>query len=184
MARLAPPDDYEDDANRIEDNYVGDRYTEDEIAEQLDSEGFPDAAIDDITSWLVTTEDVTGEIEIDVGADTGEIAQEINSMAEINSSRAEGMAEEIEQDVRRSTAQSIGQVSPSDMGVSDRQTPVAKVEDQAGNTVAVAGGYAEDRQAIAEETGAQEFDSINELQDSYSVSGGQVRLGDDPVADL
>ena len=63
------------------------------------------------------------------------------------------------------------QVNPSEIGVSDRSTPVSVITNDRGDAVGVVGGSrAEDRQGVAEEVGTDRvFDSVTELEESFGL---------------
>lgn len=69
------------------------------------------------------------------------------------------------------------QVSPSDVGVSDRSTPVSVLRNEAGDAVGVVGGSrAEDRQGVAEQVGTDRvFGNVNELDDALGLDQGEGR---------
>lgn len=178
---MADDSGYSDDAGRIERDYVPpNASTKNEVVSALEDAGFPDASIDHIAGrngkegWLQT--EVEGWSAVDSSTQSAsEIARSMDRQGgTISQERARSIGDDIEQDLNRAKTQAIaqsGQIDPSERGVSDRSTPVSAIRDRSGEVVAVAGGYDEDREAIADETGARSFDSLQDLQDSISATG-------------
>ena len=103
--------------------------------------------------------------------------------AEITQERSRELGAPSEQEFDRARTRTIAQgeqVSPSEIGVSDRKTPVSVVTNDSGEAVGVVGGSnAEDRRGVAEHVGANRvFDSINDLENSFGLdqSPGRATL--------
>lgn len=82
-----------------------------------------------------------------------------------------------ETEFKRAQVQTVGgadQVTPKELGVSDRTTAVSVVTDSSGNTIGVVGGYNEsDRRGVAEQLGAERvYDNIGDVQDSMTLEQG------------
>lgn len=97
---MADADDYEEDAERIDREYIPDgATTRAEVAAALEDEGFPDAAQSDIQQWLTTEEDVwdmVGEGGSTKVVDEGSIRSALDADSGVASGgRADSIAEDV-----------------------------------------------------------------------------------------
>jgi hypothetical protein len=113
MATMAPPSEYEEDAARIDDEYVPDSATtEAEIQAALSAAGFPEASQSHIEDWLVSEEDAWDVVGPDV-QDAGSVRREIDreSGGTVSESRAEAMAESIGSEIQSARAEAAQRVT-------------------------------------------------------------------------
>lgn len=99
MASMAPPEKYEEDAARIERDYVSSSSTtRAEIEADLKSAGFPAKAQSHIEGWLVTSDDVMDDAGQWGGAEDPRAAAERHVRSEtggaVDEARARSIADE------------------------------------------------------------------------------------------
>lgn len=98
---MAPPEEYEDDAARIDREYIPDRATtEAEIEAALKAAGFPSASQSAIQDWMVSQEDAWDTVGPKV-KDADSVRREIESQSSgtVSDGRAQQMAEEIASEI-------------------------------------------------------------------------------------
>lgn len=113
MARLAPPSEYEEDAERIDEDYVpSDATSDDEIEQALSDAGFPQASQQHIQDWLVSSEDVWPEIDSSV-QDAGSVRRVIDneSGGTVSSARADQIADEIGGEISQARGRAASRVT-------------------------------------------------------------------------
>lgn len=152
-----------------------------------------DAVSAEVEGRVVTREDVESAVERTVQETRGEnrptfredveaAVSEVSSEKELRGATASEVAGQQAREVGapsrqafdRARTQTIAQgdqVNPSELGVSDRTTPVSVITNDRGDAVGVVGGSrAEDRQGVAEEVGTDRvFDSPAELEDAFGL---------------
>jgi hypothetical protein len=198
--------DYEDDAARIEREYVDpDSATEQDIRDDLDEAGFDESAIDSFVDDVV---DQMGTVE-DVGLDRGnahadgittaqdvERAVEEMSSDKISSDRNGAIADEVsseiaapsESELQNDEVQTLTQETVTPEGGS---TPVSVVRNQSGDAVATIGGGSNQREQVADQVGAER--SYSSPQEAVDDLGGVpapdgsslgLTLGDDVIGEV
>jgi len=202
--------DYEEDAERIERDYVdADSVTEEEIRRDLRDAGFAPDSIDDVSGWMGDLDDVSIDREsahsdgittredvsrtVDRDLDASDKTAETRRDA-IEDAVARDIGAPRESDLRREQTRSLTQNTgtpgellddPSDT----RTTPVSLVEDSRGNTVASIGGGAGGRE-VADELGVRHYSSpeaaTRDMGSAPSPDGSRaaLTLGDDVVGEV
>lgn len=114
---MADPGDYEEDAARIDREYIpADATSEAEVAQALEDAGFPDAAQGKIQDWLVSEDDAWqavgegGETRV---VDSGSVrrALDAESNGTVSDARADQIASDVGQQIdsaRAEAAQRVG----------------------------------------------------------------------------
>jgi len=113
MVVTAPPDDYDDDAERIDEEYIPDNATTDaEISQALDDAGFPQAAQSDIQDWL-TSESEAWDVVDENTFESDQIEREIQrqSNGTVSDSRAQSMADNISSEINDAREKAISQIA-------------------------------------------------------------------------
>lgn len=113
MAVTAPPSDYEDDAARIDREYIpDDATTEQEIADALDAAGFPDASQSAISDWLVSEEEAWETVGPST-QDAGSVEREIRrqSGGTVSETRARSMADNIADEINSARGEAAQRVT-------------------------------------------------------------------------
>jgi len=115
MATLAPPSDYEDDAGRIDAEYIPDSATtEAEVQQALEDAGFPEDAQSHIEDWLVTEEDAWDVVGPEVqDADSVRRAIDRESGGTVSETRARSMADDIGDTIREARGEAASRVTDS-----------------------------------------------------------------------
>ena len=108
---MADASGYEDDAPRIDREYIPDSaQTDAEIEQALRDEGFPDDAIDDIKGWLITEDDawdaVGGEVQ---DANSVERALRRDNGA-ISETRARSIADDVAGEIQSARRDALDRV--------------------------------------------------------------------------
>jgi len=108
----APPKKYEDDAARIDREYIPDSATsEREIAQALEDAGFPQKAQSSIEDWLVSTSDVWDSVGSDVqDANSVERVANQESGGTVSDQRAQQIGDEIASEINSARAQAAQRV--------------------------------------------------------------------------
>lgn len=110
---LAPPTEYDEDAARIESEYIpDDATTESEVDAALDDAGFPEAAQSPISDWIVSEGEAWDVVDAGTqDAESVERAIQSESGGTVSDGRAANMADDIAgeiQSARAEAAQRIG----------------------------------------------------------------------------
>jgi len=198
--------DYEEDAERIEQEYVeSDSATEAEIREDLDEAGFDQSAIDDFVDDVV---DAMASVE-DLGIDRETAHSDgITTREDVERAAEDVAAEEIAGDrtgaIAERAADDIAAPSESELQQSQIQTltqdsvvpeggstPVSVVRNQSGDAVATIGGGSNQRQQVADQVGAERSysspqEAVDDLSGQLSPDGSSLglKLGDDVIGEV
>jgi hypothetical protein len=126
MARIAPPDDYEEDAERIDEEYIPDDATTDrEVQQALQDAGFPESAQSDISDWLVNEDDawdLVGEGGSTKVVDSGSVERAIQSESNgaVSDRRAQSIAEEVGETIDSARSEAASSVTVASDGTMRR----------------------------------------------------------------
>lgn len=199
---MAVDTEYEEDARRIEREYVSpSSTTREEIEQDLQAEDFANEAVDDIKEWILSEEDVGGPAlapHSDGVTTREEIEQAVEQADGVGygQGRHEAVTSEIARDVGAPSESELQQATMSAVSEAvqpgeviegdDRSTPVSVVRDTDGNVAGTVGGAA--ARDVAEEMGAEHLGDLNDFRDSMTVrpapdgSRGLLYAGDGDVA--
>ena len=121
-----PPSDYEDDAARINREYIpDDATTQAEIDAALDDAGFPDASQQHISDWMVSEADAWDSVGPNV-QDAGSVRRELDAAS--NGTVSDGRAQQIADDV-------AGEINSARAQAAQRVTDNGQVRDESGRFV-------------------------------------------------
>lgn len=181
---MAVDTEYEEDARRIEREYINPTSTsQDDVEEDLRNENFAEGAIDDIKDWILSEEDVGGPA-LDPHSDGVTTREEIHEAVEnadgvgYSSSHRDSVTSAIARDVGAPTESELQQAQLSALSESvtpgemiegdDRSTPSSVVRDTEGDPVGIVGPQS--GQEIAEEMGVEYLGSSpSDFADDLSV---------------
>lgn len=199
-------DKYRDDAERIERDYVSPNgaLTADEIEDALEENDFADAAIDDISDWIATPDDVMDELgePHSNGVTTREDVERATESANRDKAaeaRAPDLSDHVSRDVgapdsdelRRAQLSTFDDTTTPDdvLGEGAGKQSVSIVRNQSGDPVATVGGGSGGRQ-VADELGATHYTNPQEYNDDMTVDPapdgreGLLRLRGEAVGEV
>lgn len=178
---MAVDTEYEEDARRIEREYVDPTATtEAEIENELRNADFAEDAVEDIKDWILNTEDVGGPA-LDPHSDGVTTREQIEQAVEqadsvgFSESRKDSVTSEIAQDVGAPTESELRGAQARAIGGADDVTPegttttVSLIRGTDGEPAAVVGGTSRTGPEAAEEFGVDHYSSPQEFSDSMSV---------------
>lgn len=178
---MADVDGYEEDARRIEDDYVDPSSTDSsEIASDLSDAGF--ANPEEVADWILERDDV----DLDPssahqnGVTTRETVEREVADADVvgYSDRRRGeISEEISSEIGAPTESELQEATLSSVTsgeqVGSNSTPSSIIRSQSGEAVAIVGGSSSSKEAAQEVApDAAQYDSPQEFSDSMSVRPG------------
>jgi hypothetical protein len=197
---------YEDDAERIERDYVDpDSATEQEIRDDLEDAGFDESAIDSFVDDVVEQMGTVDDVGVDLGNAHGDgittqqdVERAVEEMGsdEIVGDRSGAIADEVaneiaapsESELQSAEIDSLTQDTVTPEGGS---TPVSVVRNQSGDAVATIGGGSNQREQVADQVGADR--SYSSPQEAVDDLGGVpapdgsslgLTLGDDVIGEV
>jgi len=109
----AVPSEYEDDAERIDREYIpDDATTQQEIDDALDAAGFPGGAQSDISDWMVSESDGWEAVGPQT-QDAGSVRRELDAVSggTVDDSRADAIADSIGSEIQSARAEAAGRVT-------------------------------------------------------------------------
>lgn len=175
--------EYQEDARRIERDYVDPESTEiEEIREDLEDADFAAAAIDDIEDWIPSRDDIAVPEDPDDAHSGGiltrdEVESAVNQADDIGYSeeRRDALTDNVSRQIGAPEASELQQaqlqqvtesVTPSEVVEGDtRSTPVSVVRDTEGDVVGTVGAEGPST-AVAEEVGGEHLGDLNEFRSS------------------
>jgi hypothetical protein len=118
-ASAAPPAEYEDDAGRIERDYISSgSTTEADVKADLRAKGFPASSVDEIASWLVSEDDawdMVGEGGSTKVVDSGSVSRAVDraSQGTVSEQRARSIGDEVASTIDQARAEAARRVTDS-----------------------------------------------------------------------
>ena len=127
---IAPPQRYEEDAARIDREYIPDgATTADEVSSALDEAGFPDSSQKHIEDWLVSEEDVWPEVGSNVqDAQSIERVIESEGQGTVSGRRASEIADSINSEITDARSRAAGRVDDNGVARSENGQFIGKLQ--------------------------------------------------------